>query len=78
MRIVYMILYRRCVIDTMNNKKMSDKKMSDKKMSTDKYVVIVHEDGYAIKNIVQDKLLTLYRHEFDAKKDLQILLEKFR
>ena len=68
MRIVYMILYRRCVIDTMNNKKMSDKKMS-----TDKYVVIVHEDGYAIKNIVQDKLLTLYSHELDAKKDLQIL-----
>ena len=77
MRIVYMILYRRCVIDTMNNKKMSDKKMSDKKMSTDKYVVIVHEDGYAIKNIVQDKLLTLYSHELDSKKDLQILLEKF-
>ena len=72
MRIVYMILYRRCVIDTMNNKKMSDKKMS-----ADKYVVIVHEDGYAIKNIVQDKLLTLYSHELDAKKDLQILLEKF-
>ena len=66
MRIVYMILYRRCVIDTMNNKKMS----------TDKYVVIVHEDGYAIKNTIQDKLLTLYRHELDAKKDLQILLEK--
>ena len=66
MRIVYMILYRRCVIDTMNNKKMS----------TDKYVVIVHEDGYAIKNTIQDKLLTLYRHEFDAKRDLQILLEK--
>ena len=66
MRIVYMILYRRCGIDTMKNKKMS----------TDKYVVIVHEDGYAIKNTVQDKLLTLYRHEFDAKRDLQILLEK--
>ena len=61
-----MILYRRCVIDTMNNKKMP----------TDKYVVIVHEDGYAIKNTIQDKLLTLYRHELDAKKDLQILLEK--
>ena len=57
MRIVYMILYRRCVIDTMNKKKMSDKKMS-----ADKYVVIVHEDGYAIKNTVQDKLLTLYIH----------------
>ena len=71
MRIVYMILYRRCGIDTMNNKKMSYKKMS-----TDKYVVIVHEDGYAIKNTIQDKLLTLYRHELDAKKDLQILLEK--
>ena len=66
-----MILYRRCVIDTMNNKKMSDKKMS-----ADKYVDIVHEDGYAIKNIVQDKLLTLYSHELDAKKGLQILLEK--
>ena len=71
MRTVCTILYRRCVIDTMNNKKMSDKKMS-----ADKYVVIGHEDGYAIKNIVQDKLLTLYRHEFDAKRDLQILLEK--
>ena len=66
-----MILYRRCVIDIMNNKKMSDKKMS-----TDKYVVIVHEDGYAIKNTIKDKLLTLYSYELDAKKDLQILLEK--
>ena len=66
-----MILYRRCVIDTMNNKKMSDKKMS-----TDTYVVIVHEDGYAIKNTIQDKLLTLYSYKLDAEKDLQILLEK--
>jgi hypothetical protein len=73
MRTVCTILYRKCGIDTMKNKKMSDKKMS-----TDKYVVIVHEDGYAIKNTVQDKLLTLYRHEFDAKRDLQILLEKIR
>ena len=66
MRIVYMILYRKHGIDIMKNEKMS----------TDKYVVIVHEDGYAIKNTIQDKLLTLYRHEFDAKRDLQILLEK--
>ena len=61
-----MILYRRCVIDIMKNEKMS----------TDKYVIIVHEDGYAIKNTIQDKLLTLYSHELDAKKGLQILLEK--
>ncbi len=74
MRTVCTILSAKCVIDTMKN----NKKMSDKKMSTDKYVVIVHEDGYAIKNTVQDKLLTLYRHEFDAKRDLQILLEKIR
>ena len=66
MRIVYMILYRKCVIDIMKNEKMS----------TDKYVIIVHEDGYAIKNTIKDKLLTLYSHELDAKKDLQILLEK--
>ena len=67
MRIVYMILYRKHGIDIMKNEKMS----------TDKYVVIVHEDGYAIKNTIQNKLLTLYSHELDAKKDLQILLEKF-
>ena len=51
-------------------------KLSAKIMSTDKYVIIVHEDGYAIKNTIKDKLLTLYSHELDAKKDLQILLEK--
>jgi len=50
--------------------------MKNEKMSTDKYVIIVHEDGYAIKNTIKDKLLTLYSHELDAKKDLQILLEK--
>ena len=66
MRIVYMILYRKHGIDIMKNEKMS----------TDKYVIIVHEDGYAIKNTIKDKLLTLYSHELDAKKDLQILLEK--
>ena len=61
-----MILYRKHGIDIMKNEKMS----------TDKYVIIVHEDGYAIKNTIKDKLLTLYSHELDAKKDLQILLEK--
>ncbi len=66
MRTVCTILYRKCVIDIMKNEKMS----------TDKYVIIVHEDGYAIKNTIKDKLLTLYSHELDAKKDLQILLEK--
>ena len=68
MRTVCTILYRKCVIDIMKNEKMS----------TDKYVIIVHEDGYAIKNTIKDKLLTLYSHELDAKKDLQILLEKIR
>ena len=50
--------------------------MSEEKMSTDKYVIIVHEDGYAIKNTIQDKLLTLYRDKFDAEKDLEFILEK--
>ena len=66
MRTVCTILYRKCVIDIMKNEKLS----------TDKYVIIVHKDGYAIKNTIKDKLLTLYSHELDAKKDLQILLEK--
>ena len=66
MRTVCTILYRKCVIDIMKNEKLS----------TDKYVIIVHEDGYAIKNTIKDKLLTLYSYELDAKKDLQILLEK--
>ena len=66
MRIVYMILYRKHGIDIMKNEKMS----------TDKYVIIVHEDGYAIKNTIQDKLLTLYSYKLDAEKDLKFLLEK--
>ena len=66
MRIVYMILYRKHGIDIMRNEKMS----------TDKYVIIVHEDGYAIKNTIQDKLLTLYSYKLDAEKDLKFLLEK--
>ena len=66
MRIVYMILYRKHGIDIMRNEKMS----------TDTYVVIVHEDGYAIKNTIQDKLLTLYSYKLDAEKDLKFLLEK--
>jgi len=50
--------------------------MRNEKMSTDKYVIIVHEDGYAIKNTIQDKLLTLYSYKLDAEKDLKFLLEK--
>ena len=61
-----MILYRKHGIDIMRNEKMS----------TDKYVIIVHEDGYAIKNTIQDKLLTLYSYKLDAEKDLKFLLEK--
>ena len=70
MRIVCTILSTNHGIDIMSEK------LSAKIMSTDKYVIIVHEDGYAIKNTIKDKLLTLYSHELDAKKDLQILLEK--
>ena len=62
-----MILYRKCGIDTMKNKKMS----------TDKYVVIVLEDGYAIKNTVQDKLLTLYSNRLDAEEDLRAIEKLF-
>ena len=61
-----MILYRKHGIDIMKNEKMS----------TDKYVIIVHEDGYAIKNTIKDKLLTLYSYKLDAEKDLKFLLEK--
>ena len=67
MRIVYMILYRRCGIDIMRSEKMS----------TDKYVVIVLEDGYAIKNTVQDKLLTLYSNRLDAEEDLRAIEKLF-
>jgi len=62
-----MILSAKCVIDTMKNKKMS----------TDKYVVIVLEDGYAIKNTVQDKLLTLYSNRLDAEEDLRAIEKLF-
>ena len=48
-----------------------------KKMSADPtYIIIVHEDGYAIKNVIQDKLLTLYRDKFDAEKDLEFILKR--
>jgi hypothetical protein len=51
--------------------------MKNKKMSTDKYVVIVLEDGYAIKNTVQDKLLTLYSNRLDAEEDLRAIEKLF-
>jgi len=54
---------------------MSDK-LSAKIMSTEPtYVIIVHEDGYAIRNVVEDKLFTLHSSEKSAVQTLKVLEE---
>tara|TARA_R100001244_G_C5115959_1_gene122331 strand:+ start:95 stop:337 length:243 start_codon:yes stop_codon:yes gene_type:complete len=57
---------------------MSDK-LSAKIMSADHpnktYVIIVHEDGYAIRNVVEDKLFTLHSSEKSAVQTLKVLEE---
>jgi len=54
---------------------MSDK-LSAKIMSTEPtYVIIVYEDGYAIRNVVEDKLFTLHSSEKSAVQTLKVLEE---
>jgi hypothetical protein len=57
-------------IDTMSEK-LSAKIMSAKPT----YVVIVHEGGYAIRNVVEDKLFTLHTNESSAVQTLKVLEE---
>ena len=69
-KIVYMTLYRKCGLDIMSDK------LSAKIMSTEPtYVIIVHEDGYAIRNVVEDKLFTLHSSEKSAVQTLKVLEE---
>ena len=51
-------------------------KLSAKIMSAEPtYVIIVYEDGYAIRNVVEDKLFTLHSSEKSAVKTLKVLEE---
>ena len=73
MRIVCTILSTNHGIDIMS------KILSTKIMSADHpnktYVIIVHEDGYAIRNVVEDKLFTLHSSEKSAVQTLKVLEE---
>lgn len=69
-KIVYTTLYRKCGLDIMSDK------LSAKIMSTEPtYVIIVYEDGYAIRNVVEDKLFTLHSSEKSAVQTLKVLEE---
>ena len=54
-------------------------KLSTKIMSANPpnktYVVIVHEDGYAIRNVVEDKLITRHSSMLSAVQTLKVLKE---
>ena len=54
---------------------MSDK-LSAKIMSAEPtYVIIVYEDGYAIRNVVEDKLITRHSSMLSAVQTLKVLKE---
>ena len=75
MRIVYMILYRRCGIDIMKNEETLSE-YCQRKLS-EKYVIVPYgEHNCAIYNRESKQYLTMYSHKRDAEKDLKFLLEK--
>ena len=68
MRIVCMILSTSHGIDIMSEK------LSAKIMSTDPtYIIIVYEDGYAVQNTVENRLITLHSDMASAVQTKEIL-----
>ena len=75
MRTVCTILYRRCVIDTMNNEETLSE-YCQRKLS-EKYVIVPYgEHNCAIYNRESRQYLTMYSHKLDAERDLEFLLTK--
>ena len=67
-RIVCTILSTKCGIDIMSEK------LSAKIMSTDPtYIIIVYEDGYAVQNTVENRLITLHSDMASAVQTKEIL-----
>ena len=67
-RIVCTILSTKRGIDIMSEK------LSDKIMSTDPtYIIIVYEDGYAVQNTVENRLITLHSSMASAVQTKEIL-----
>ena len=67
-RIVCTILSTSHGIDTMSEK------LSTKIMSTDPtYIIIVYEDGYAVQNTVENRLITLHSDMASAVQTKEIL-----
>ena len=67
-RIVCMILSTSHGIDIMSEK------LSAKIMSTDPtYIIIVYEDGYAVQNTVENRLITLHSSMASAVQTKEIL-----
>ena len=67
------------ILSTKRGIDIMSEKLSTKIMSADHpnktYVIIVHEDGYAIRNVVEDKLFTLHSSEKSAVQTLKVLEE---
>ena len=67
------------ILSTKRGIDIMSEKLSAKIMSADHpnktYVIIVYEDGYAIRNVVEDKLITRHSGIVSAVQTLKVLEE---